>query len=286
MFGPKKTKEQSFTLIEILLVITVIGIISGLAFVGMAAAADQARIAKARVFSHSIEENLSANGIGEYNGRVEKVYSDIFLRDDSSSRTDGYLWNGSATSSDTPFGPRSDQVSISFDGNDDYVRIPQYNSPVGSLKPTDQLTVSAFFKMSDYTLGGWWSTIVSARDFTSGEAGYAFGVKNTGQLYGRIAINGYGPGNLEVTGSSVISNNKWYHAALTYSKDDRKAIVYLDGKKDGEASLDAGYSGDACIFYRTPSNGAAIGDDPGISGKIFKGLIYNVQVYNTKFQSQ
>jgi len=63
----KGTKKQfAFTLIELLVVIAIIGILSALIIVGMSSTTQKATIAKAQVFSHSIDSALMSSKLSEW----------------------------------------------------------------------------------------------------------------------------------------------------------------------------------------------------------------------------
>ncbi|MFA5013509.1 MAG: LamG-like jellyroll fold domain-containing protein [Candidatus Paceibacterota bacterium] len=62
----QRIKINAFTLIELLVVIAIIGILSALIVVGMSSTTQKATIAKAQVFSHSMDNSLLLNRISQW----------------------------------------------------------------------------------------------------------------------------------------------------------------------------------------------------------------------------
>jgi len=59
-------KEKSFTLIELLVVIVIIGILAGVIMISTSSSIDKANIAKSKVFSENIKDNLILNLTSEF----------------------------------------------------------------------------------------------------------------------------------------------------------------------------------------------------------------------------
>ncbi|GMX58789.1 MAG: hypothetical protein MCSN_4430 [Candidatus Microsyncoccus archaeolyticus] len=111
--------NKSFTLIEILVVIIVVGILSSFILVGMSSISESANIAKSKAFSDSLRNSLLTNLVSEWKldeGTGTTAY-------DSWGTNNGTLTNG-------PTWVTSGCVSnncLSFDGTDDYISINPFS---------------------------------------------------------------------------------------------------------------------------------------------------------------
>jgi prepilin-type N-terminal cleavage/methylation domain-containing protein len=263
-------EERSFTLIELLVVTAIVGILSGLAVIGMAAAADSARVAKAKNFAHGIDENLGLSNIGKWN--FNSVVSSV-AQDSSGKGNDAVLEGNATTTGDTPAGVGPGEKAIVFDGY--YAsRLNVGDRP--SLKPTEKITISLWFKAFEYNQNYAYSTLVSSKSNSSSPwPGYLLGVYFDGRLMGKIRI---GSDDVYLYGTTQVSLDKWHHAAFTF--DGSMLRMYLDGKKEGENPASG------LIVYYSGPNDIFIGNDPAVGGKEFKGIIDNVQIYADSFQGQ
>ena len=106
-------KNKAFTLLELLVVITIIGILSSIVIVSMSGSTDSATIAKGKAYAQQVHALLGANAVGVWNfdeGEGDTVY-DI----------SGYGNNGTF-SGDTHFVPSDiGGHALSFDGSGDYI---------------------------------------------------------------------------------------------------------------------------------------------------------------------
>jgi len=103
-----KHEKQSFTLIEILVVIVIIGILSSFIFFTINDSVEKANIAKSKMFSESIRNNLLLNLVSEW-------------KLDETSGTTFYDTWGSNNGTNNGAGFETDCISggcVSFDGND------------------------------------------------------------------------------------------------------------------------------------------------------------------------
>jgi prepilin-type N-terminal cleavage/methylation domain-containing protein len=109
-------KNKAFTLLELLVVITIIGILSSIVIVSMSGSTDSATIAKGKAYAQQVHALLGANAVGVWNfdEGTGTTVSDI----------SGYGNNGTL-SGDTHFvNSDIEGYALSFDGNGDYVSIP------------------------------------------------------------------------------------------------------------------------------------------------------------------
>jgi prepilin-type N-terminal cleavage/methylation domain-containing protein len=134
--------SKSFTLIEILVVIVVIGIISSFIIIGLSSVSDKANIAKSQAFSNSLKNSLLMNLVSEYKitGTVDSLatVSDVLdsWGSNNASVINGnpYIKGGNNCLSDK---------CIAFDGTGDTVTVP------------DSLTLDSIFGTENFTLEAW-----------------------------------------------------------------------------------------------------------------------------------
>lgn len=122
--------SKSFTLIEILVVIVVVGILSSFILVGVGSISQSANIAKGKAFSDSLRNSLLNSIIGEWKLN-EGIGTNVF---DSWGTNNGTLYG-------SPSWVNNNCISsncIDFDGTDDFVIINDNNS----LDTTGDYTIS------------------------------------------------------------------------------------------------------------------------------------------------
>jgi len=257
--------ERSFTLVEMLLVISIIGILSSFTVASVSDYVDKARIVKAMNFASGIEKIMISNQKGKWD---LDVIEDGKIKDLSGQGNDGTVF-GATTTGDTPqkyVGSGGSQKALLFDGNDDYVDIGEKPA----LKPSERMTVSLWFKVADYPSGN----AVMQGDYTTDFKGYALGIGNDGNIFfwvsvddpiGRISVTSY---------PNPVSKNKWHHIAATF--DGSTAKLYLDSKKIKEYSL-------ASAVPLLGSNDSNFLGKGSWGPSNFNGMIDDVQVYSDSF---
>ena len=98
-------KERSFTLIELLVVISILGLLSSLVLVSLQGAKDQADIAKAQEFSHTVRVTMATDLVGEWRF------------DNNTNDSSGYDNNGTIVG-DSGYVDGMFGQALEFDGND------------------------------------------------------------------------------------------------------------------------------------------------------------------------
>ena len=179
---------------------------------------------------------------------------------DAAGPNDGTLNGDVSWSSDTP---DDTGTALSFDGNGDWVRVPDHDS----LRLTDELTLSAWVKES---VSHTYAKIISRR---LGSYFYFLGVDN-GRPYG-----GIGDGTVfEVTGKSLLmSLDHWNHLAFAYN--DAQDTMYMHF---------AGTERPSTVTQNLPpTNGidVSIGADSQGTSNFFIGIIDDVAVYDAALSS-
>ena len=112
---------KAFTLIELLMVISVLGLLLGVIIVTMQGARDEANKKKAMEFSHTVRVSLGADLIGEWRFN-ESANNEA--KDSSGSENHGILGDGSCVPGVDTCPDWTESIfgaALDFDGADDYV---------------------------------------------------------------------------------------------------------------------------------------------------------------------
>jgi len=260
--------NKSFTLIEILVVIVIIGIISGFIIVGMAGVSDKANIAKGQAFAGSLKNSLMLNLISEW--RLDET-SGTTAKDywDSNNGT----WDGVAGAYTSPsWRTASECVSngcLAFDGTDDYVDCGINDS----LKAPNELTIGAWVNLVSYD--SHWRGIMATREDWG--TGIAFWLNQTGNIYFSAAGTHY-------NFSTVVPLNKWKYLTVTFSLANQEIITYMDGVASAPQSRSSALPN----FPITRIGIQAVGVYPlgyaQWNGKIDDVRLYNVAIPSSKIQ--
>lgn len=116
--------NKSFTLIEILVVIVVIGIISAFILVGMSSITSSASIAKGKAFANSVRNSLLISLVSEWKFEGPTAAEGTVVPNDAQ---DSWGSNNATLVGGNPLVKSSNCVSgkcIAFDGTGDYISIP------------------------------------------------------------------------------------------------------------------------------------------------------------------
>jgi len=254
-----KNTSKAFTLVELLVVISIISLLSSLVMASVKEARDKAEYAKALQFSAHLDRTLGAEAVGIWN----------FEEGSGTTATDVSGWNnhgtihGATYSTDT----YNDDVSghaLEFDGGDDYVSVP--DSP--SLR----------FDMNDFTVSLWVKGV-------PGQSNFRYLVIKTGSG-GRYSVETYGDrwffriddssGHVvqASTYPNVFDNIKWHNLVLVVNRGDSEIIMYTDGNEKLIRS--------ASILTSniSPSGSLNIGNNS------YNGFIDDVRIYSTALTAQ
>jgi prepilin-type N-terminal cleavage/methylation domain-containing protein len=216
--------NKSFTLIEILVVIVVIGIISSFIIVGLSSVSDKANIAKGQAFSNSLRNSLLMNLVSEW-----KLDGNA---NDSWGVNNG-TWNGSAGGLYTSPSWRTSSECVSggclaFDGTDDY------------LEFGDILDIG----ISDLTISIW--AKINSLPFSSSK--FLIGKSDTSIIDGRYAIGITSDRKVRaifdpLNGTTVDSIKNvsigWNFITVVWDRDDNMKI-YLNGSYENQVSISSG----------------------------------------------
>ncbi len=253
--------SKSFTLIEILVVIVVVGILSYFILVGMSSISESANIAKSKAFSDSLRNSLLTNLVSEWKldeGTETTAY-------DSWGTNNGTLTNG-------PTWVTSGCVSsncLSFDGTDDYVEV--LNNATLNLDDGDKGTLSTWIKVNSWPSSGYPSIVTkgtSAGGWSSGS--YHISIWSD-RIHFVIYENGSTYNSVDLI--NLPSINSWHYLVMTWSgTNGGKLKAYLNS-----LPITSGTTQTVKADLRATQN-FRIGST---TSYFFNGLIDDIKLYNT-----
>ncbi|HOC53447.1 MAG TPA: LamG domain-containing protein [Candidatus Pacearchaeota archaeon] len=261
--------NKSFTLIEILVVIVIIGVLSAFVLVGMSSITTSANITKSKAFSDSLRNSLLINLVSEW-----KLDGNT---NDSWGNNNG-TWSGPAGSNTTAnWRLESECVSngcLAFDGTDDYVEVIGSDVSTSNLAITGAITLGGWVKMNDLSL---YNVGLFSRGRGAGiNANYGYSVSwqdatpNT-----KIYFDTYSTTTRDslYTVANPIKDNNWHYVIATWdgTMNTNGKKIYLDGILIKEKTSTIGSLG-------TPNYNFRIGKDyylGFLNGSIDNALIYN-----------
>ncbi len=253
--------NKSFTLIEILVVIVVIGVLSAFILVGMSSITSKANIAKGQAFANSLNNSLLLAKVSEwnFNNLTGTVGQDVSTA--ANFIKDSWLSND-GTATGAPNLEESSCVTgkcLSFNGNTDYIECGNNNS----LSMRTTLTLSAWIKLSNVTSPVYQTIINHGLQISNGE--YWLYLTN-----GRVSFEvGNGTSCSFREQLSLALDTSWHYVALSFDNGNSKA--YVD-------SLVTGTWGHSISDTLGGSQTLIIGSYPG--SHRFNGSIDDVRIYN------
>ncbi|MFA5232376.1 MAG: LamG domain-containing protein [Candidatus Paceibacterota bacterium] len=254
--------NKSFTLIEILVVIVIIGILSAFIIVSMAGVSDKATIAKGQAFGNSLRNSLLMDLVAEW--KLNETGIDTTAKD-SWSTNNATLTDFVFTDPNSGWRTGSQCVSggcLSFDGTNDDIHI----TDADNLK-SDNITVEIWIKPNSIlNKGAPIRTTITNRYYMAmhdmGTPALTWHVRksdNTGSY-----LYSY----------SVSQTNKWYHVVGTHQSASFQRF-YVNGKKEADLNLTWGPVAAAGYDWRIGTT------DWQASSAWYNGLIDEVRIYKT-----
>ncbi len=230
--------KKSFTLIEILVVIVVIGILSSFILVGMSSITNSANVAKGKAFSNSLRNFLLMNLVSEWKFEgPTSIDGNVVTTDDTK---DSWGGNNVTTVAGSPIVKTSNCVSgkcVYFDGIDDYLVMADSNS----LDITDAITISTWVNVSSVQNTNYEYIIRK----TASEP-------NQGTLYGLLIgydnrivrffiwTEDYAGCQIGADSLTQLNLNIWYYLSVTYDYSTHTGRIYINGILDNTRTSTTG----------------------------------------------
>jgi prepilin-type N-terminal cleavage/methylation domain-containing protein len=252
-------KNRAFTLLELLVVITIIGILASIVVVSMSGSTDSATIAKGKAYAQQIHALLGHEAVLDLNFNE----NDYNTCPDGSDVCDASGYNNNGTISQDEDGAAFvsspvDGYALSFDGVDDYV-----NAGNGaSLNITGEITIEAWVN-TDIE-----SPAVNKGIFAKCDAVNGYMIRHrTGAKDIQAAVFKSGSA-ISADSSITLVAGQWYHVVGTYNGERVK--VYVNGVYEGVSGVFT--AGIGITAYN-----ARIGNDYNTPN--WSGLIDDVRIY-------
>ncbi len=262
--------NKSFTLIEILVVIVVIGILSSFILVGMSSITNSANIAKSQAFVNSMDNSLLLGRVSQWklDNASGTSASDSWLGNTGTLTNFANTTAGYGDTTSSGWMSQSNCVSgtcLNFDGSNDYVLV----NAADSLKNTT-FSFSCWIKPR--------TGIITSGHIVRRGADYYFRIVDNYTIRGFV----WAVTHAESQSTNVVALNIWQNVVMIYNNTgDRKIHIYLNG-------LEVSYSSQiAAMGTMVNSNVSTfIGIDDSLSaGHWFPGSIDDVRIYNQVLSS-
>ena len=256
---------KAFTLLELLVVITIIGILASIVVVSMSGSTDSDTIAKGKTFSQQIHALLGHETVLDLNfneNTYDSCPDEKDVCDASGYNNNGTIYGATYTSSPV------DGYALSFNGTSDYIDC----GGVVHDASNEQITVETWISTNNLDV---MQIIVGERGNPSFTTGYAFSFQGTavGDPF-RFTMFGVVDKNSAASGISV---GIWMHVAVTYDKQD--IIFYKNGNRLSSHSQ----TGEISPATRNLFVGAL--NNYGTPSGYFSGLIDDVRIYSEALPS-
>jgi prepilin-type N-terminal cleavage/methylation domain-containing protein len=210
--------NKSFTLIEILVVIVVIGVLSAFILVGMSSITNSANIAKGQAFSNSLRNSLLINLVSGWKLDGGTVGQTVLVGDILDS------WgtnNASSVTSDPVVRGFQNCVSnncLDFDG-DDWVSFGNKSN----LHFASNFTIEAWVNISSVPTSAQDCMILG--DYNGVYKGYKFSINNDRKVYMEVGRQS-DTTTTSLTSIQQLDLNRWHHVVASY---DGRTNVFLNG---------------------------------------------------------
>jgi len=265
-----KRGSKAFTLIELLMVISVIALIAAMVFNSLRGARESARISNALSFQHQVHSLLGVDLVGWWNFDNEPVANQF--RDISGGGNTGAC-SGLACPTSVDGVPGTRGTALRFDGNDDIISIP-HSEPLNSqvFGTSDRFTISAWAHPISWA--DWAGIINKATDGSGGNVTNGLWANNNrgfdcimganvfSNLWGTFILISFRP-----------SLNNWHH--IVCSADGVTLRMFVDGRLVRSVSI-------ASLTHSRSSNTVPITIGRRCAGctPSFNGFIDDIRLYS------
>lgn len=209
--------NKGFTLVELLLVISIIGLLSSIVLASLNDAREKARIAKILQFDANIQ-----HGIGD------KTMTDISFNDGTYTDTSGNNSQISVFGTPLPsFVSGVSGIALSFPAgqtSSDYVQIMNSNTEFATMGNRDNYAVSFFFKTAELP-PNFYRALTAAKNSSGITCTWFIDLQNNGSVHAYIWN---GP-NLYSSSAINLADDKWHHVLFSRNYDEHVAELYIDG---------------------------------------------------------
>ena len=248
--------SNSFTLIEILVVIVVIGILSSFILVGMSSITNSANIAKGQAFANSIDNSLLLSRVSEW--KLDNDYNDS--------------WNGknlTPVNSPTPTSNCVQGSCYTFNGTTQYAWVADDDTYFNfGAQMSTFVWVKKINDVNNYRrILAQWDTLFL------NEASFRMGTTGPGKKF-YVSIYDEDGDNIGSETLLSVFDDKWHCVGFTYNLGVLK--VYVDGTLNNTA--EDGSVGNIRNSSTDITIGSGLTNDTG--SYFWDGLIDNVRIYN------
>lgn len=170
------------------------------------------------------------------------------------------------------YGAGKQKYAVVLNGSTQYLQAPN-NTALD--QNTNDFSIAAWIKPTNLgTIG-----IIFSKKSTSGTAaGYRMGITSLKKLFAEIC-DGTASVLTEI-GDTVLTNNTWYFATVTFDRDD-KMKVYLNSIVDSTPATISSQQGSI-----TNTLTAMLGRNAGGSAEYYAGYVDNLKIYNKALTQQ
>lgn len=215
--------QKAFTLVELLVVISIIGLLSSISLVALNQTREKARVVSLLQFDSNIYRTLGSKLVAAY----EFSDSTNLGKDNSNNSKDGVLYGVAANPNPTSVtGVTGLAMDMNYSKN---IRVP--SDKIGNLNHPDGFTVTAFIYPRSFQDGVnsiyWIYTQRGLGFYTTKDNGnHIIWINQT------LACNADDRINFTLTGNNKLQLNKWNHVAISYKNNVAK--YWINGKLVGQ----------------------------------------------------